>query len=945
MRKIFIIIALLLSLKSQSQTTIITHGWCDPTFGDAITGWMHDMAVNIRDHFGGRILLYNKQTGNFDYQSGSGTGAILLFDWRIESTLNVLGYSETCGNALFAALMKGYLHGDFNLQDLHFIAHSRGTVVQGEAVERLLVNGFPVEHVTNVDAHDWGVVNTICADFDANPTLNQMGVIGWIGVNFYDSYWQDNPIPLTGRKVDGTYSKYVGGVLDGFNHVMIPSWYGGTVNDLSVEGFKYAKLAGGVSLRPAPNYGTAILPILDYNDAGIANGDFERGTDNYSYIPGWSYHGGVGTAFMESGHLKLNSGGYNRQSNRFYIPSNANNITFDYKVQTAASGTPPATDKLVVKIDNLIISNNIYLNTATSGYNHVVLNVRSLRNSVHTIEFIATDPNGGHSSLSSETWIDNVKFEVGICLGRDTTLCYGDTLTLNAGNIGKLTGVTYLWSNGRTTKSIKVTTPGQYWVMGNKNGILYRDTVNVNFTTPPVVDLGNPLTACMDQTPVLDAGNPNCSYLWNTFDVTRHLPVLSTGFYQVTVTNHACPPASDSVIVNIVPKPILTLAHDTTICRPIIIGAIEDTTNRKAMFFNGLNTTITGASPLSTTNNFTVEAWIRPLEEHEIDVESNTGTSGVIGKNYVIYPAMGDDIWGAGHAGMGISAGTNGISIYEYAQGYLAPLLVWQGTINGWTHIAVVYNSKRPYLYVNGKLVRRGMQSTKDYVHPSVTLGGGTYGHFMGYVDEFRIWDHVNWQAMIYMNMCKRVTGSEAGLLLNWSADDYSTNYVYDPSPSNNNGRINGATISSNVPFAGEFDNLTYHWNTGATSATITTTPHTSFTYILTASNPDGCSVTDTINIEYLDTLCPDFGINEIENSIRLYPNPTSSFLSISSSSWNETADLRIFNLQGQAILETKAIPVNNSYQLNVASMKQGIYYLRLTASRFSLRKAFIVEK
>lgn len=62
---------------------------------------------------------------------------------------------------------------------------------------------------------------------------------------------------------------------------------------------------------------------------------------------------------------------------------------------------------------------------------------------------------------------------------------------------------------------------------------------------------------------------------------------------------------------------------------------------------------------------------------------------------------------------MGISVGTNGVSIYEHAGGYMPPLLVWAGTLSGWTHLAVVYRNRQPFLYINGALVQTGLQSTK----------------------------------------------------------------------------------------------------------------------------------------------------------------------------------------------------------------------------------------
>ncbi len=70
----------------------------------------------------------------------------------------------------------------------------------------------------------------------------------------------------------------------------------------------------------------------------------------------------------------------------------------------------------------------------------------------------------------------------------------------------------------------------------------------------------------------------------------------------------------------------------------------------------------------NVANNFTVEFWVKPQQVHEVDAESQTGTLGNSGQNYVIYPTQAT---ATGAAGMGISVGTNGVSVYENAAGYM----------------------------------------------------------------------------------------------------------------------------------------------------------------------------------------------------------------------------------------------------------------------------------
>ena len=86
--------------------------------------------------------------------------------------------------------------------------------------------------------------------------------------------------------------------------------------------------------------------------------------------------------------------------------------------------------------------------------------------------------------------------------------------------------------------------------------------------------------------------------------------------------------------------------------------------------------------------------------------------------------------------------GTNGVSVFEHSASYLPSLLVYNATIAGWTHIAVVYSDRQPSLYLNGVLVRTGLTSGADS-YPSTCLGevGVGYGYYAGLLDEVSIYD------------------------------------------------------------------------------------------------------------------------------------------------------------------------------------------------------------
>ncbi|MBZ0132177.1 MAG: LamG domain-containing protein [Rhodocyclaceae bacterium] len=264
---------------------------------------------------------------------------------------------------------------------------------------------------------------------------------------------------------------------------------------------------------------------------------------------------------------------------------------------------------------------------------------------------------------------------------------------------------------------------------------------------------------------------------------------LRVGGWQ-TDTNYRFSGRIDEVKVfdgQLTPVEVTTLFNETHVCAPrltlewrldecalgTVVGEVSDASGNgnhgtpegaantgtgrvcKGGIFNGVTPTrIKSVSNFADgiTNDFTIAFWVNPSGTHQIDSQSTSGTGGTSGQRYALYPAQGTDAWGAGHAGVGVSVGTNGVSVYEHAASYMPALLVWPGAVSGWTHVAVVYQARQPKLFINGALVATGLTSTYANVHPGLRtsggtptndggLGGGNWGWFNGGIDEFRIYD------------------------------------------------------------------------------------------------------------------------------------------------------------------------------------------------------------
>ena len=147
-----------------------------------------------------------------------------------------------------------------------------------------------------------------------------------------------------------------------------------------------------------------------------------------------------------------------------------------------------------------------------------------------------------------------------VSLGKDTTLCEGETLTLQATN----PGATYLWQDNSTSSTFKVTQPGIYWVEVTTNNCSIRDSIEVIYNPLPTVDLGNHATIlCEGETITLDATTSNATYLWQDNTTKSTYEVTQPGRYWVQVTVNNCSVTDTIEVIN---PMTINLGNDTTLC-------------------------------------------------------------------------------------------------------------------------------------------------------------------------------------------------------------------------------------------------------------------------------------------------------------------------------------------------------------------------------------------
>ena len=222
--------------------------------------------------------------------------------------------------------------------------------------------------------------------------------------------------------------------------------------------------------------------------------------------------------------------------------------------------------------------------------------------------------------------------------------------------------------------------------------------------------------------------------------------------------------------------------------------------------------------------SFTFMAWLAVSNTDEIESESTSSTVGTSGQHYAFWPTYSDKPY----SGAGLSIGTNGLSVFEHSDNYMPPLAVYSSTIgSGWNHVAVVYTSKQPAIYLNGQLVRTGQTSPKLSVLAPYWFGNGSYGGFNGSMDDVLVWNRslsaAEIQGLYYTSLAKH-NSSDWSLFVNRSNLTDGQSYTYrahaaDAAGSRNQTELR--TLSIDVPPQISFVNPTPVNNTLLTTGNV----------------------------------------------------------------------------------------------------------------------------
>lgn len=149
-----------------------------------------------------------------------------------------------------------------------------------------------------------------------------------------------------------------------------------------------------------------------------------------------------------------------------------------------------------------------------------------------------------------------------INLGSDRSVCFGETLLLDAFNSGQ---TTYEWQDGSTSSSFLVSTPGTYTVKATRDGCETIKSVRIDYVARPMFDLGNDTLLCEGNTLELVVNEPGAAYKWQDGSVNNKFMVKGKGLYWVELSLNGCL-SRDSIFVDYELLPRVDFGMDRTVC-------------------------------------------------------------------------------------------------------------------------------------------------------------------------------------------------------------------------------------------------------------------------------------------------------------------------------------------------------------------------------------------
>ena len=492
---------------------------------------------------------------------------------------------------------------------------------------------------------------------------------------------------------------------------------------------------------------------------------------------------------------------------------------------------------IIVTEDIVIVEGESTTLTANGGDNYEW-------NTGETTESISVTPDVtttySVSSLGANGCIATVNVTVTVVpevianAGDDMTICSGETITLSASG-----GSTYLWDNGEEVSDLVVSpeTTTTYTVTAEDDfGFTDTDTVTVFVNEIPSITANEDVFVMFGNAVTLTASG-GVSYLWSTGETTADItvsPEVNTTYSVTGFSENGCQNTIE-ILVTVVDVLSANAGEDVSICLGESI-----TLNASGGVTYTWNTGNTGSSPTftpleTTTYTVTVEDGFGNSDSDEVTITvnpvpiANAGDDQVIcnGESVVLTAEGGDSyLWSTGDTTASITVNPNEDTIYSVE--------VTTNNCSSTDDVMVTVLPTPEIIISEDTVIITGNSTTLE------VSGGDSY-----------LWNTGETTDTLVVNPTETTTYTVTAFMENGCESTSEVTVTVIPEVVAEAGDdvaiCSGESIVLNAS-----GGLTYLWDTGDTSSTITVSPTETITYTVTVTddygNSDSDSVTVTVN-------------------------------------------------------------------------------------------------
>jgi gliding motility-associated-like protein len=149
---------------------------------------------------------------------------------------------------------------------------------------------------------------------------------------------------------------------------------------------------------------------------------------------------------------------------------------------------------------------------------------------------------------------------------QDTVMCAGQSLIIGTDNFNADENSTFLWQDGSTNPEFNVNNEDSLWVTVNYAfDCSFTDSININRSPSPIVDLGEDRTMCEGDTLDITFKSDTLEYNWIDGSSDSIFRIHESGLIWLTATASNGCASSDTINIIANPAPIVNLGNDTTL--------------------------------------------------------------------------------------------------------------------------------------------------------------------------------------------------------------------------------------------------------------------------------------------------------------------------------------------------------------------------------------------